>query len=146
MPTYTVTAVADATRDWAYKNGTAMKSYRVTLRNDAGRELAGVEWAKMATEPPPKVGDTTPAEASVDQSGSYGPRLIVPKRGGGGGGPRGKSPEERRSIAMQASHNAAVEIVTAALQHGEVAEDVARRVEMVADSLFRRVMRAEAGS
>lgn len=149
MPTYTVSAVGDNVRDWSFKNGTPMKAYRVTLRNDAGRELANVEWSKGASEPAPKVGDTTPAEASVDQSGSYGPKLILPKRKGGGGGFK-DSPETRRSIAMQSSTARAVEMVRITVDVGlwrpETPDDVVNAALALADKVYAKVMKAEAGA
>ena len=152
MPTYTVTAVSDQVRPWSYSNGTAMKSYRVTLRNESGKEKDNVEWSKPADAAPPKPGDTTPEGSSVDPSAPYGPKLVVPKRGGaaGRGGGFRDSPETRRSIAMQNSNAHAVEIVRIAIQaelwapaNPDVITDTALKI---AEKFYRQVMDAEAGS
>lgn len=141
-PVYTVVSVEDQVRDWAYKNGTKMRSYRVALRNERGKELAHVEWSREADVAPPKPGDTTPDGSSVDPDAPYGPKLVVPKRGGagGGGGYRGKPVEERRSIAMQHAQKCAVTILQAS------GPEFAVTTQDVVDTawvLFRQVMAAE---
>jgi hypothetical protein len=141
-PAYTITAVNDQVRDWQSQQGGPMKGYRVTLRNADGREMANVEWSRKANSPAPQVGQTV--DGTVDTSGQYGPKFKAAMAGGGGGGfSRSKSPEERRSIAMQASQKVAVEIVrmNAPPDVSAVTDEVLR----VAQSLFQQVQRAEAG-
>jgi len=61
----------------------------------------------------------------------------------GSGGPRGKSPEERKSIAMQASQKVGVDVVRIAVDAGlwkpETPAAVAAAVRNVAAELFAQV-------
>lgn len=148
MPVYTITAVGDQVRDWDATKGGPMKSYRVTLRNAEGNELANVEWARKATSPKPEVGQSV--DGDVDTSGQYGPKLKLAQQAGGGGFSRSKPPEERRSIAMQHAQKCAVTILEVAAAHGDYkppnAGDVVGQVKTLAAALFQQVMEAEAGS
>lgn len=148
MPTYTITAVDANVREWQSQQGGPMRSYKMTLRNADGRELAGVEWSRKPTSPPPRPGEQV--EGDVDTSGQYGPKFKAAQRvpPAGGGGLRPRDPAERRSIAMQSSIRAAVDILKLAAEHGDYrppsAGDVASQVKQVAASLFHHVMDAEA--
>lgn len=147
MNTYTVTAVGDTVKDWQSKSGAAYKSYRVTLRNKDGRELPNVELSRNASAPRPEAGQAV--EGTVDQSGQYGPKFKEDRKGGGGFN-RAKSPEERRSIAMQSSLARAVDVVRIAVDAGvfkpEGPDSLVDAVLAASDRCFERVMKAEAGS
>lgn len=144
-PSYTITEVGDSVREWTSQKGAPFKSYRVTLRNTEGRELANVEVSRPATSPKPEAGQTV--EGTVDTSGQYGPKLKEPRPGGGG--LRSKPPEERRSIAMQHAQKCAVTVLDLAATHGEFkpasVNDLAQQVKVVAGVLFAQVMEAESG-
>lgn len=148
MNTYQVTAVGDSVREWSTRNGAAYKSYRVTLRNKDGRELENVEVSRNASAPKPAVGESL--EGDVDRSGQYGPKLQEPRRQGGGGFNRSKTPEERRSIAMQSSAARGVDVVRIAVDAGlwkpESPDAVAEAAVKVADKFFQLVQKAEAGA
>lgn len=149
MPAYTITAVADKTRDWNSNRDGAMKSYRVTLRNDRGAEMPNVEVSYKATDPVPQPGQLL-NDVTVDTSGSYGPKVVFPRKfGAGGGGGRAKPVEERRSIAMQSSNQRGVDIVRLAVEAGwkcNNIDELTAQALRVADAFFQRVMKAEAGS
>ena len=144
MNTYTVTAVNEQVRTWNTKAGAAMKSYRVTLRNKDGRELGNVELSRNATAPAPTVGENV--EGTVDKSGQYGPKLQEPRKQGGGFS-RAKTPEERRSIAMQSSLQRGVDAVRIAVDAkvftpGDEA-DITNAAIRAADKFYARVIAAE---
>lgn len=147
MNTYTVLQVSDQVRQWQTKAGAPWKSYRVTLKNAAGAELGNVEISRAASAPAPAVGEQV--EGEVDKSGQYGPKLQEPRRSGGGGGGRAKSPEERRSIAMQSSATRGVEVVRIAVDAGlwkpESPEAVTDAALKVAGRFYERVLEAEKG-
>ena len=150
MPSYTIAAVSPEVRDWSSQKGGPMRSYRVTLRNAQGQELANVEWARKQSSPPPAVGQTV--EGDVDTSGQYGPKFKALQQGGGGGGGGGggrpRDPAERRSIAMQASQKVAVDavkaVVDAKLWSPTDPQQFATALMAVADRLYLRVQDAEA--
>ena len=146
MGAYTVVSVEDKVREWATRNGAPWKSYRVTLRNSNGDEMASVEISRNATAPAPQTGESV--EGNLKKT-DYGPKLEEPRKGGGGFG-RAKSPEERRSIAMQSSNQRGVEVVQIAATAGAFQpkdlDEVVKAATIAADAFYQRVLKAEAGA
>jgi hypothetical protein len=147
MANYRVTAVSDRVRDWASEKGGLMRSYRVTLADEAtGETIGNCEWARKVSSPPPAVGESV--EGDVDHSGQYGPKFKAAARPAGGGGGRPRDPAERRSIAMQHAQKCAVTVLEVAAAHGDYkppnASDVVNQVKTVAAALFKQVADAEA--
>jgi hypothetical protein len=145
MPSYTITAVSDTVRDWSTKAGVPWKSYRVTLRNEAGAEKTNVEDSRAATDAPPKVGEVV--EGTVENREQFGPKLNRPRKGfgGGGGGWKPKPPEERRSIAMQHAQKCAASVLAVAPHtiDGRDVQQVAGLIEEMSWVLFRQCLAAE---
>lgn len=125
-----------------------MQEIELVLQEYGQAEEISASWYTKRETALPDAGSRIEGELEPSQFG-----LKFKKAKGAGGGFRGgggKSPEERRSIAMQSSAARAVEIVRIAVDAGlwkpETPEAVTTAALRVADRVFDRVQKAEAGS
>lgn len=140
MPSYTVVAVEEQTRDW----GDDMREHRVTLKNADGREKGPIKINRKRTAPAPAVGNVLEI-VDISDKGFGLVAKEAKKGGGGGGGWKPKPPEERRSIAMQHAQKCAVEILKTS-GDPTITRDGTVNVDTVVDVawvLFRQVLAAE---
>jgi hypothetical protein len=109
-----VTEVSENVRE-ADING-PMSIYKLKVEKRGG-EVIVAELLKRPTSPKPAVGDVLNVAEVKPGKGEFPPTLRLEKpqgQFGGGGGPRGKSPEEQRSIARQVAAKLAMEQVAPA--------------------------------
>jgi hypothetical protein len=141
MPSYTVTAVEDQTRDW----GDDMREYRVTLKNSDGREKGPIKLNRKRTAPVPKPADVLEIVDISDKGFGLVAKEARKPGGGGGGGWKPKPPEERRSIAMQHAQKCAVSVLAVAPHtiDGRNVQQVAGLIEDMSWVLFRQCLAAE---
>jgi hypothetical protein len=141
MTTYRIEEVVGS-RDWDSRNG-AMKDYTLALEGVPEQ----VRLTQKAETPAPAAGqemDLTLEDFPQEQIDRYAPLANMKKAkkvqafgGGGGGGPRTDDPKTSRSIAMQASQKAALQMTMFAVEHNLDEETIARMT-----ALFSRFSKA----
>lgn len=144
MTSFTVTAVEQAANGTSESGGPWTRQ-KLTLKSGEQTVQASLFCNKFT--PVPDVGAVLDGEIKAPKQEGWLPELVLPRQGGKGGG---KSPAERRSIAMQHAQKCAVTILEVAAAHGDYrppnAGDVVGQVKTIAAALFEQVAQAEAGA
>jgi hypothetical protein len=119
MPDFKVTEVQDRTRDWDGKGGSQWTSYYVKCEGDERL----FEVVKKRGNDGPKVGAVIDAEIETrEHNGTTYYKLKPNGQGGPGGGYKGKSAEERRSIARQHAQKVAMQYAEIKGEKGDLPE------------------------
>lgn len=126
MPAYTVSHVAENTREWSSQQGGPMVAYKMTVKDPTGAEVTNVEWSRKKDSPAPKVGETVDGEIATQTVDTRNGPMQVRKfkkaqQGGfGGGGYRPRDPAETAAIQRQHSQSVAVEYLRYRAMLGDV--------------------------
>lgn len=124
MPTYTISHVAENTREWTNQAGGRMVDYKLTVKDPSGAEVSQVELTQKPETAVPQVGQTIDGDIqtrTIDTA--RGPMQVkklkrAQQAGGGFGGSRQRDPKETAAIQRQHSQSAAVAFLAAKVAAG----------------------------
>ena len=149
MPANYTVVQAEKTADKPDRGYGPMQTIRLKLRNEQGRERAGIDWYAKATTPVPAAGTQLFGDVNkTDYGWQFKKARTGPPGGFSGAGRDFKAdPVKQAAIAMEASQKAAVEIVRLAHDIGadNTAEGLAhvrQVVQDVAGALYEQIQQA----
>lgn len=144
MATYTVRKAAHK-KDVTTAHG-EMQVINLALVEEGKDETIIAEWFTKKSTPIPEAGARLEGEIRPGQYGNNF-KKAAPQ---GGFRPGGKSPEERRAIAMQSSGQRGTDIICALITAGawkpESADDAAQAALKIAERFYDAVMKAESNA
>ena len=137
MPTFTVTEIV-AAKPWTPAGETEPKKIYYDVKIE-GQERP----VQVGRNPGNPLTAGAVLEGTIGPDDRGGQKFTLSNNGFKGGGRGGKSIEERRGIAMQASHKVAVDVVRIAVDAGlwkpETPKGVAAAVQAIATDLYAQV-------